>query len=169
MEDLKQEIRDSLDKALKEGDGIARSTLGLLLAAISNREKEKRYKISKEESGLSEEKLTEKSILSNEELLEIISSEAKKRKEAILGYEKGGREDSVKKEKAELEILEKYLPEQLSEEEIKKMVKEIIEKSGTSEMKDMGKVMSEIMPKVKGRADGNLVSGIVKKLLSKAE
>ena len=72
----------------------------------------------------------------------------------------------VDKETKEKEILEKYLPEQLSEEEIKKLVKEAIEKIGAKEIKDMGKVMAELMPQVKGKADGSLVSKIVKELLT---
>ena len=96
-------------------------------------------------------------------------SEAKKRKEAISEYEKGGREDLLEKEKAELEVLEKYLPEQLSEEEIKKIAKEIIEKVEAKSIKDMGKVMAEMMTRVKGKADGSVVNKIVKELLLKVE
>jgi uncharacterized protein YqeY len=91
----------------------------------------------------------------------------KKRRESILEFEKGKRDDLVQKEKAELEILQKYLPEQMSQEEIKKLAQEIITKTGASEMKDMGKVLSELMPKVKGKAEGGMVSQIVKELLTK--
>lgn len=163
---LKQKIQTDLTQAVKKGDETGRSTLRMLSAAILNKEKEKRYKASKEEPDLNEEELAEKSALIDEEIVEVISSEVKKRKEAIEGFEKGEREDLVKKEKAELEVLEAYLPEQLSEEEIKKIVKEAIEKVGAKEIKDMGKVMSEIMPKVKGKTDGSLVSRTVKELLS---
>ncbi len=166
MENIKQKIQTDLTQAIKKGDEIDRSVLRMLLAAILSKEKEKRYKTSKEKPDLNEEELAEKSILTGEEIIEVIFSEVKKRKEAIEGFEKGKREDLVKREKAELEILQVYLPEQLPEEEIKKIVKEAIEKTEAKEMKDMGKVMGEIMPKVKGKADGGMVSKIVKELLS---
>ncbi len=166
MEEVKQKIQTDLTKAVKEGDEIGRSTLRMLLAAILNKEKEKRYEASKEKPELSEKELVKKANLTDEEIIEVISSEVKKRKEAIEGFEKGKREDLIKKEKAELEVLQAYLPEQLSEEEIRKLIKEVIEKVGVEGMKDFGKVMAEIMPKVKGKADGNLVSKIVKELLS---
>ncbi|MDP2910192.1 MAG: GatB/YqeY domain-containing protein [bacterium] len=153
---LKAEIQQELKKAVKGGDEINRSTLRMVLAAVSNKEKEKRYK----EKAEAEVQLTE------EEMIEVISSEAKKRKEAIREYEKGGRQDLAEKEKAELKILEKYLPEQLSEEAIRKLAQQAVEKTKASEMKDMGKVMAELMPQVKGKADGAIVSQIVKELLS---
>jgi len=109
--------------------------------------------------------LEKESRLTDEETLEAVSYEAKKRKESIAEFEKGGRNDLVEKEKKELAILKTYLPEQLAEEEIKKLVKEAVEKTGAKEPKDMGKVMAELMPKTKGRADGNLVSKVVKESL----
>lgn len=169
MEKVKQKIQTDLTKAIKEGDEISRSTLRMLLAAILNKEKEKRYNVSRDEPELSEEELVKKASLTNEEIIEVISSEVKKRKEAIEGFEKGKREDLIKKEKAELEILQVYLPEQLSEEEIRELTKEAIEKVGAEGMKDIGKVMAEIMPKVKGKTDGGIVSKIVKEFLTKIE
>jgi len=168
MENIKQEIQTDLTKAVKENDETTRSTLRMLSAAILNKEKEKRYKISKEEPDLAEKELVEKSNLEDEEIIEVISSEIKKRKEAILEFEKGEREDLVKKEKAEIKVLEKYLPEQLSEEEIKKIAKEAIDKVGATDMKDMGRVMGQVMPKVKGKADGSLVGKVVKELITRA-
>ncbi len=165
MSDLGQQIKNGQNKALKEKNEIARSTLGILSAAISGKEKEKRYKISKKEPDLVGQDLAKKSILTKEEIIEVISSEAKKRREAIMAFEEGGRIEMAEKEKKELKILKKYLPEQLSEEEINKIIKEAIEKSGAREMKDIGKIMAEIMPRVKGRAEGAVVSKIVKKLL----
>ena len=172
---LKRTIRDNLTQALKKGDEVACSTLRMLLAAILNKEKEKKYK----------EKIEEEAELTDEEVVEVISSEIKKRKEAILefsAFAEGGEKDRIKrdkmkkkvknfikKEKAEKEVLEKYLPEQLSEEEIRKLAKEAIEEVGAKEIKDMGRVMAEIMPKVKGKADGDTVSKIVKDILAKAE
>ena len=100
-------------------------------------------------------------------MLEKFLYEGKKRKEAIIGFEKGGRIESAEKEKEELKILQKYLPEQLTEEKIKKLTMEAIKESGAETVRDMGKVMKVLMPKLKGRADGGLVSGIVKELLGK--
>jgi len=162
---LKGNIRENLKEAVKNREELKFSVLRLLLAAIFNKEKEKRYKLSKEKPELSGEELEEESQLNDEEVIEVISSEVKKRKESILEFEKGKREDLVEKEKKELDILQKYLPEQLSEEELQKLAKEAIDKTGAKEIKDMGKVMQEVMPKVKGKADGTLVSKIVKELL----
>ncbi len=162
---LKGNIREDLKEAVKNREELKSSVLRLLLAAIFNKEKEKRYKLSKEKPELNEAELEEESQLNDEEVIDVISSEAKKRKESIGEFEKGKRMDLAEKEKKELEILEKYLPEQMSEEEIKKLVKEAIDKTVAKEMKDMGKVMQEVMPKVKGKADGSLVSKIVRELL----
>ena len=166
MENIKEKIQDDLTESVRKSNEVARTTLRMLSAAILNKEKEKRYKISKEEPDLSEEELTKKSVLTDEEIVEVVFSEVKKRKEAIESFEKGKREDLVGKEKAELEVLQAYMPEQLSEEDIRKLTKEAVEKIGAEGMKDIGKVMGEIMPKVKGKADGNLVSRIIKELLS---
>lgn len=153
---LKETIQSDLNKSIKEKNEIIRSTLRMLLAAVLNKEKEKKYK----------EKLEEETELTDEEIIDVISSEAKKRKEAIIEYEKGERQSLAEKEKKELEILQKYLPEQFPEEEVKKLAKETVEEVGAQDIKDMGKVMAELMPKLKGRADGGLVSKIVKELLS---
>jgi len=162
---LKEKILQNLNTALKEKKELELSVLRMLSAAVQNRESEKRTKLWKEKADLPSEELEKKSKLTDEEVLEVISSEAKKRKESIEGFQKGKREDLVEKEKKELEILESYLPEQLSEEEIKKLVQETVSKVGAKEMRDVGKVMQELMPEVKGRADGALVSKIVKESL----
>jgi uncharacterized protein YqeY len=163
---LKEKIQGNLNSALKGKEKIETSTLRMLNAQILNKEKEKRYKLSKDEPGLKEEELVEKSELTDEEVIQVVSSEIKKRKESILEFEKGERQDLVEQEKKEIEVLKKYLPEQLSEEEIKKLVKEAIEKTGVKEIKDMGKIMAELMPQIKGKADGTTVSKIVKELLA---
>ncbi len=162
---LKEKITADVKKALKEKGSVEVSTLRMLQAAILNKEKEKRAKLAKGKEEIKEEELAKESQLTDEEIIEVVSSEIKKRKESILEFEKGNREDLVAKEKKEIEILEKYLPEQLSEEEIKKLTKEIIDKTEASGPKDMGKVMGELMPKVKGKAEGGMVSRIVKELL----
>ncbi|MFC1663657.1 GatB/YqeY domain-containing protein, partial [Patescibacteria group bacterium] len=86
-----------------------------------------------------------------------------------LEFEKGERKDLAEKEKAEIEILNQYLPEQISKEEIEKLAREIIEKIGAKEIKDMGKVMAELMPKVKGKTEGGEVGKVVKELLTGKE
>ena len=163
---LKEKIQEELKTALKEKKEVEVSVLRMLLAAIASKETEKRTKVWKEEPDLSSQGLEEKSKLDDEEITEAVLSEVKKRKEAILEFEKGEREDLIEKEKKELEVLQKYLPEQISEEELRKLAKEAIEKVEAKEQKDMGKVMAELMPKTKGRVDGSLVSKIVKELLS---
>jgi hypothetical protein len=163
--DLREEIKKDLRKSLKRKEEIKTSTLRLLTSSILNKEKEKRLELSKKEE-LEGEELEEKSKLNSEELLEVISSEVKKRKDSIVEYKKAGREDLANKEEQEAEILKKYLPEQMSGEEIEKIVKEVIQETGASSMRDMGKVMSVIMPKVKGKADGKEINNMVKKLLS---
>ena len=164
---------------MKEKRKTEIATLRMLKAAIFNKEKEKRYKLSQDSNPptthplsrapkpeLSGEELEKESQLSDEEVVEVIFGEIKKRKESILEFEKGKRGDLVKKEKAEMKVLQEYLPEQLSEGEIKKLANESIEKVEAKNLKDMGKVMSELMPKLKGKAEGSLVSKIVKELLT---
>ena len=171
---LLEKIQNDLKDAFKKGEKVLVSVLRLLASAIHNKEIEKRTKLVKSQPEAGRpwadepaEKLEELSKITDEEIVEVISSEAKKRRESIDLFEKGGRKELAEKEKKELEILEKYLPEQLSEEEIKKLVKEAIEKTGAKEQKDMGRVMAELMPKVKGKSDGSLVSKIVRDFLMK--
>jgi len=163
---IKEKIQEDFKKFLKEKKEIEVSTIRMLNAAVFNREKEKRYKLSKEKPDFKEKELEKESQLTDEEISQVVSSEVKKRKEAIEEFGKGKRSDLVEKEKREMEILKKYLPEQLSEEEIKKLIKEAIKKTGASSQKDMGKVMAALMPKLRGRAEGGLVSKIVREVLS---
>lgn len=163
---LKAKIQQDLSAVVKKRDELKTSVLRLLLASILNKEKEKRYKVYQLKKDITEKELNEKSQLTDDEVIDTISSEIKKRKEAILEFEKGKRQEMAEKEKKEMEILKTYLPEQMSEEEIRKLVKETIEKVGVKNQKDIGKVMSELMPRVKGKTDGSLVSAIVKELLS---
>lgn len=145
-------INEDYKNAVKDKDEAKRETLNMLKSAIKYREIELRA---------SGKELTE------DEIISVIQKEIKKRREAIELYEKGGRGDLVSKEKRELEILESYLPKQLSEEEIETIAREVINSIGATSPSDVGKVMKEIMPKVKGRADGNVVKKIVENLLSK--
>ena len=153
---LKEKIKEDLNSALKEKKELEVSVLRMVLSAVLNKEKEKRFKSGK----------AEEAPLTDEELIEVLSSEIKKRREAVELYTRGARPELADKEKKETEILQKYLPEQLPEEEVRKLVKEAVAKTGAKEMKDMGKVMAELMPKVKGKADSGLVSRIVKESLN---
>ena len=177
---LKEKIQDETKKAIKEGNELTVSTLRMLSASIVSKEKEKRYKVfslreisqreTKQKPDLNEEGLIKESQLTDEEIVEVIYSEIKKRKDSVAAYRQGKREELAQKEEKEIEILQKYLPEQLPEQELKKIVQETITKvggpKGYPEIKDMGKVMAELMPKVKGKADNSLVSKLVKDLLS---
>ncbi len=162
---LKEKIQESLKKSARNKKEKELMVLRLLSASILNKEKEKRYNISKEKPELKEQDLLIQSQLSDDEVIKIIQSEIKKRKEAISWFEKGERTEMAEKEKEEQKFLEKYLPEQLLDEDIKKLAKESVGKTGVSEIKDIGKVMAELMPKIKGRAGGSRVSDIVKQIL----
>jgi len=163
---LKQDIQIAVTGALKSGDSFTTGVLRMLLASVISKEKEKRYKISKEKTEATEDVLIKESELTDEEIIETISSEIKKRKDAIVLYEKGNRPELADKEKKEIEILKKYLPEQISADELRKMIEESIAKVGAKEVKDMGKVIADLNPAIKGRADSGEVSKIVKELLS---
>jgi uncharacterized protein YqeY len=162
---LKQKIQQESTEALKSGDQFLLGTLRMLLASIQNKEKEKRFKISKEHSEYGEDKLTKDSELIDDEVVSVISSEIKKRNDAIALYKQGNRPELAEREQKEIVVLKKYLPAQLSEEEIKKLAVESIAATGAKETKDMGKVMADLSSKIKGKADGGTVSKIVKELL----
>jgi len=160
---IKEKINNDLKEALKTKDELKISVLRGINSALKNKEIEKRTKISKEEKDL--EKLKELSALTEDEIIEVLLSEAKKRKDAIEEFKKGKRMDLAEKEEKELKILEEYLPEQMSEEEIKEAAKRAIEEVKAIGPRDMGRVMSVLMPQLKGRADGKTVSRIVNELL----
>ncbi len=145
---LLQTLQEEMKQALKAKDTERLSVIRMLISEI------KKVQIDKKKE------------LSDEEIIEVIQRYAKQRKESIKQYRDAGREDLAQKEEKELEIVSKFLPEQLSEEEIAKIADEVIQETGASSMKDMGKVMKVIMEKVKGRADGSVVSKIVKEKLS---
>lgn len=153
MEDLKKRIQNEIKEALRSGDSFRRTVLGMLMAAIQNKEIERRGQ-GKEEQ------------LSNDDITAIIGTEVKKRRDAVEQYEKGDRPALAQKEKDEKAILEKYLPEQMGEEEVSAEIKKVIEEVGAHGMQDLGKVMGPVMQKLKGKADGSLVNRIVKEQLS---
>lgn len=162
---IKGKLQQDLKSSLRNKEETTVSVLRMALAALHNKEIEKKEKLRRA-GGKTEEDVQKEGELSDEEINEIIFSEIKKRKEAIEQFERGNRQDLVDKEKKELEILKKYIPEQLSEEELREIVRGAIEEAGAESMKDIGKVMTKVMPKVRGRADGSSVSNIVKELLS---
>ena len=164
---LKAKIQEDLKTALLQKKELELSVLRMLISAVNNKETEKKTKIWKEKPDLSPEKIQKQAELADEEIFEVISSEIKKRREAIEGFEKGQRKESADKERQELAILQKYLPEQISGDEIKKLVAEAIKKTGAKEIKDMGKVMGQITAQVKGKVDMSQVSKIVRESLTK--
>ena len=146
---LKEKLQNDMKEAMKAGDALRRMVLSLVLSAVKNKEIEKRSK------------------LTDEEIIDAISSEVKKRKESIESYEKGGREELAQKERDELKVLMEYMPEQMSEDEIRTEAKKAIAETGAKEIKEMGKVLGVLMPNLKGRADGQTVSRVVKEELGK--
>lgn len=147
---LKDKIQEDMKAAMIAKDEEKLSTIRMLKSALQYAE------IAK---GL-DYKATD------EDVLDVIGKEVKKHREAIELYEKGGRPELADKEKRELEILQSYLPEQMSEDEVAKLVSQAIEEIGAASMQDMGKVMGALMPKVKGKADAGMVSNLVKQKLS---
>ncbi len=150
---LKEKIKRDLNVSLKERRKEEILVLRGLLSALHNEQ----IKIGKDKE------LTEQNIL------DVLAREAKKRKDAIILYEKGGRPEKAENEKQELEIIEKYLPTQLGEIELLNIIKETIIKTGAQSMAEIGKIMGAVMSQVKGRADGNKIKILVEKELKELE
>ena len=166
---LKQEIQEDLNRFIKEKSEIERSVLRSFLASILNKEKEKRYKVAKIEPGIEEKDLVEKSILTNQEIIQLLFYEIKKRKESILVFSQGNRQELAEKEENEIKVLKKYLPEQISEKEIQEIVKKNIAETKASTIKDIGVVIKKTMEEVAGKAEAGVVSKIAKELLLNKE
>lgn len=152
---LINQIKKDLISFQKEKRHREVSSLRMLLSSITNKEKDKRLELS---AKYPYEELDLKAKLNDEEVLNVIFFEAKKRKDAIEEFKKAKREDLVQKEEIELRALQKYLPEELSDEEIKRILKEIIKEKGTNQI---GVVMKEAMIRTKGRADGKRIKQIL--------
>ncbi len=148
--DLKTRLGEDLKQALRSGDKLRLSVIRLLTALIKNREVEKRGP------------------LTDAEVLQAIVASCKQRQEAIEQYKQGGRQDLVDKESAELEILQSYLPKPLTSEELQAMVLEAIREVQATSLREMGRVMGVLMPRVTGRADGKVVNTLVREALSKS-
>ncbi|MBI2591595.1 MAG: GatB/YqeY domain-containing protein [Candidatus Brennerbacteria bacterium] len=150
---LQSQLSLDLVNALKAGKSFETGVIRLLTAAMHNREIEKRSRGGKDKQ------------LTDEEAVEILTKEAKKRKEAFEIYSKAGRGDLAEKEAAELAFIKNYLPEPISLKAVEKAVIEAIKKTGAKEAKDFGKAMGEAMKALKGKADAGAVSETVKKIL----
>src|SRR3990167_10357169 len=138
---LKQQIQNDVKDAMKQGNQQVVGVLRMAVSSINAKEKEKRYKILKEDSEAKEEELLQASQLTDDEIVGVISSEIKKRKDAIVLYQQGNRPELAENEQKEIAILQKYLPEQLPPEELKKIIEASIAKTGATQIKDMGKIM----------------------------
>jgi len=148
MSKLKERLKNDLKEAMKSKDNFKRDVVRFLMSAIKQVEVDERRE------------------LSDEDIQKIIQKSVKQREDAANQYKEGGREDLYEKELKEAEILKSYLPKQLSDEELKAIIKETIKEVGASSMKDMGKVMGAVIKKTVGKADGKRINAIVKELLS---
>lgn len=148
---LKNKLQEELKEAMLSRDGLKTSVLRMLKSAITY------YEIQKGGAGYE---------ATDEDILAVIQKEAKQRKDSIVEFKKANRQDLVDKETKELEILQTYLPEQMNEGKIKKLVIEVIKETNAKGMQDIGRVMGVLMPKVKGKADGEIVSKIVREQLA---
>ena len=147
---LIEQLQADMKNAMRDGDAHRRDTLRMAIAAAQNAAKEKRE------------------ALTDEEALAVLTKQVKTRRESIKAFRDAGRDDLADKEQAEIDVLAPYLPEQLGEDEVRLLVAEAISATGATSPRDMGRVMGALMPKVKGRADGKLVSSLVNEELAKA-
>ena len=144
---LKEKLQEDLKSSMKNKDTIRKSVVTLIRAAIKQYEVDNRVE------------------LADDAIIDIISKQLKQRKDSLAEFEKANRDDLVEETKSEIQVLERYLPQQLSEEELEKIVIETIAEVGATSMKDMGKIMATIKPKTAGRADGRKINELVKKNL----
>ncbi len=145
---LVERIERELHAAMKGRDKVRTSTLRMARAALKNREIEKR------------------SPLEDADVIQVLSTQAKQRRESVEQFRAGGREDLAAKEELELGVLKEFLPEELSEDELRALVEAVVREVGASSPKELGRVMSALMPKVRGRADGRAVNEMVRDVLS---
>ena len=145
---LKEQLMADLKKAMKEKDTVAKNVVTMIRASILQYEKDK------------------KSELDDEGIIEIIAKQVKQRKDSLADFTKADRQDLIETTNREIELLMDYLPQQLTKEELTSIVQDAIEELGITEVKQMGKVMAHVMPNVKGRADGKMISEIVKEYLN---
>ena len=146
--ELKNVLLDEMKSAMKDKDTVKKDTVQLVRAAILQYEKDNKV------------------VLDDDGVVEIIAKEVKRYKDVLPDYEKSGRADLIDEINRKIEILMPYLPEQLSDEEMREIAKQVISDVGATSMRDMGKVMGAIMPKVKGKCDGKVLNAVIKELLS---
>ena len=144
---LKERLQEDLKSSMKNKDTVRKSVITLIRAAIKQYEVDNRIE------------------LSEEDVIDIISKQLKQRNDSLVEFEKANREDLIEEAKSEIQVLEAYLPQQLSETELEKIVVDVISEVGATSMKDMGKIMTIIKPKTAGRADGRKINELVKKNL----
>jgi uncharacterized protein YqeY len=144
---LKEQLLEDMKNAMKQKDTVVKNTVQMARAAILQIEKDN--KITLDDDGV----------------IDVIAKEVKKRRDVLPEYEKSGRQDLVDSLKAEIDVLMKYLPQQLTEEELEVIVRQAVNETGAVSARDMGKVMQAVMPKVRGRADGKMINAIVKRIL----
>ncbi len=145
---LKDQIPEDLKNALRNKNTLELSVLRMLQSALKNREIDNK-----------------KETLSDEDVIGVVGAEIKKRRDAVKEFEKVNRADAADQEKAEIDILMKYMPQQMNEDEIRAVVTSAIEETNAESMKDIGNVMKVLMPRVKGKADGSVVNKIVREML----
>ena len=145
---LKDRLNDDLKNAMRSGDSARRDTLRHLLAAVKQVEVDTRKE------------------LSEADVEQVLAREAKRRRESIEGFQKGRRADLVSKEQSELQLIESYLPQQMSRTEIEALARQAIAETGAQSPAQVGAVMQRLMPQVKGKADGKLVNQVVRELLA---
>ena len=142
------EIKEQLADAMREGDASRRDALRLILASLQGAEKELQRQLHEDEE------------------LQVLQRERKKRLEAAEAFRAAGREEQAEKEEDELDVLEEFMPEPLSEDELEEIVDDVIAEVGATSMRDIGRVMADVMPQVAGRADGSAVSQLVREKLA---
>lgn len=147
----KQELKDELKQAMLARDSEKTSVLRMVISALGY------YEIEKGGAGYE---------ATEEDVQAVLQKQVKQRRDSVEQFKAGGREDLVEKETKEIEMLEKYLPAQMGEDEVRKLVDEAVAQTGATSAADIGKVMGALMPKVKGKADGGLVSKLVREKLS---
>ena len=142
------EIKEQLEAAMREGDAARRDALRLILSSLQGAQKELQRELHEDEE------------------LQVLQRERKKRVEAADAFRAGGRDEQAEKEEAELDVLEEFMPDPLSEEEVEEIVDDVIAEVGATSMRDIGRVMADVMPQVAGRADGSAVSQLVREKLA---
>ena len=145
---LKERLRQDMADAMRSGEAERRDVLRLLVAAIK------------------QEEVDQRQTLEDSQVQEVLVKQAKQRRESIVDAEQAGRPDLAEAEQRELTIIEEYLPQQMSRDEVEAVARQVIEELGVQDMKSMGQVMGRLMPQLKGQADGRVVSDVVRELLS---